>query len=81
MQSGFILPGFAQQPVTLAARRQRFGCFAQAPCFVGKALFEALRLFEAASMWHGVAAFRQWKAGAQPAFASQVEATGRAVTE
>ncbi|RXH34373.1 hypothetical protein XH99_01105 [Bradyrhizobium nanningense] len=79
MCGGFILSGLAQHRVARGAGWQRCSRRAQLLCFLSKARFEGLGLFDAASHLHGAAPFHERKAGALPAFSLPIKATIRSV--
>src|SRR5665213_4585639 len=80
MRGSLRLPGALEQKFARGARRKLFRGSAEAYGFFREPFFKGLDLLERASaLWHGAAPCSS-EAGAQPAFSSQVNATGRAVT-
>src|SRR5665213_278177 len=80
MRGGLRLPGAPEQQLARGARRKFLRGSAEANGFFGEPLFKGLDVLERASaLWHGAAPCSS-VAGAQPAFSSQMQATGRAVT-
>ena len=79
VRSCLRLPGLANELVAHKPKWCALGLFAQAFCLLRQTLIEG-RVFSETVSSHSAAPFLE-EAGAQPAFSSPMEATGRAVME